>query len=77
VETAGVAIGDDEMGRLLKERETLLGLLREAENGRTSSPDYDGMPVDPVDASIQATRAKLARIEQLLAGQNGAGQSPG
>jgi hypothetical protein len=57
----------DEVQRLLKERETLLGLLKEAENGRASAPPYDGIPVDPVDASIQATRAKLVRIEMLLA----------
>ena len=70
-----MAIGDDEIRRLKRERETLLGLLKEAENGRTAAPDYDGMPVDPVDASIQATRAKLARIEQRLAERSG--RAPG
>jgi hypothetical protein len=61
----------DEVQRLTRERETLLGLLREAENGRACAPAYDGIPVDPVDASIQATRAKLARIEKLLAEHRG------
>lgn len=61
----------DEVQRLIRERETLLGLLREAENGRASMPSYDGIPIDPVDASIQATRAKLERIEKLLAERGG------
>ena len=64
-------IGDDEVRRLMKERETLLGLLVEAEQGRASPPSYDGIPPDPVDLSIQATRAKLARIEALLAQHRG------
>ena len=61
----------DEVKRLLKERETLRGLLQEAENGRRAGPDYDGLPPDPIEASIQATKAKLARIEKLLAEQSG------
>jgi flagellar biosynthesis/type III secretory pathway chaperone len=61
----------DQIQQLLKERESLLGLLTEAENGRTSAPHYDGMKTDPIDASIEATRAKLARVEALLAGQAG------
>jgi hypothetical protein len=60
-------ISGDERQRLLKERETLLGLLLEAENGRTKVPHYDGVATDPVDASIEATRARLARIEKRLA----------
>jgi hypothetical protein len=66
-----MTIDGDEIRRLIKEREALRGLLREAENGRAAAHAYDGMPVDPIDASIQATRAKLARIEALLAGQGG------
>ena len=66
-----MAIDEDEAKRLLKERETLLGLLREAEQGRASPPSYDGIPPDPVDLSIQATRAKLARIEARLARHRG------
>jgi hypothetical protein len=61
----------DEVQRLIRERETLRGLLREAENGRTVAPAYDGMPTDPVDLSIQATRAKLARIEAQLTALGG------
>jgi hypothetical protein len=57
----------DELPRLLTERETLLGLLTEAESGRIGGPRYDGLETDPVNASIEATRAKLARIEQRLA----------
>ena len=56
----------DEVGRLTKEREILLGLLREAEDGRAATPAYDGLPRDPLDTSIQATRTKLARIEARL-----------
>jgi hypothetical protein len=70
-----MAMTGDEVRRLIRERETLLGLLREAENGRASAPSYDGIPVDPVDASIQATRAKLAKIEKLLAERGGEGQA--
>jgi hypothetical protein len=64
-----MTIEGDEIRRLMKERETLRGLLREAENGRAAAPHSDGLPIDPVDASIEATRAKLARIEQALAGR--------
>jgi hypothetical protein len=71
-----MAMADEEIQRLMRERETLLGLLREAENGHAPAPHYDGFEVNPVDASICATRAKLARIEALLAGQGGAGMSP-
>ena len=66
-----MAIDEDEAKRLMKERETLLGLLREAEQGRASPRSYDGIPPDPVDLSIQATRAQLARIEARLAGDRG------
>ena len=62
---------EDEIKRLEKECETLRGLLSEAENGHNEAPRYDGMAVDPVDASIAATRAKLARIEALLAEKRG------
>ena len=61
----------DEVRRLIRERETLRGLLREAENGHIAAPAYDGMPTDPVEISIQATRAKLARIEAQLAALGG------
>ncbi|MBV9883085.1 MAG: hypothetical protein JO276_08760 [Sphingomonadaceae bacterium] len=56
-----------------RERNTLLGLLREAENGHRARPGYDGMPPDLVEESLRATRAKLARLEALLAaaGENG------
>jgi hypothetical protein len=64
-------MSDEEMQRLIRERETLRGLLTEAENGRTAAPSYDGMPANAVDASIEATRAKLARIEQQLAALGG------
>jgi len=70
-----MAIGAEEVQRLTKERETLLGLLQEAENGRAATPAYDGIPPDPVDLSIQATRAKLARIEAQLARHRGAEES--
>ena len=66
-----MASDGDEIGRLERECETLRGLLSEAEDGRTAAPHYDGMAVDPVDASIEATRAKLARIEALLAARRG------
>jgi hypothetical protein len=66
-------ICNEEMERLVKERATLLGLLTEAENGRRSAPHYDGMAIDPVAASIEATRAKLATIEARLAGRDGEG----
>jgi hypothetical protein len=66
-----MAMEDEEVRRLIRERETLRGLLKEAENGHITAPSYDGMPPDMVDMSIQATRAKLARIEQLLAEQGG------
>jgi hypothetical protein len=68
---SGMAMSADEIQQLIRQRETLRGLLREAENGHTAAPSYDGMPPDTVDASIQATRAKLAKIEQLLAEQGG------
>ena len=68
---SGMAMSAEEIQRLIRERETLRGLLTEAENGHTVAPSYDGIPPDAVDASIQATRAKLARIERLLAGQGG------
>ena len=68
-----MALSGEEVQRLTRQREILLGLLAEAENGRTSSPAYDGMPTDPVDASIQATREKLAKIEKQLKEADGAG----
>ena len=71
-----MAMSAEEIQRLIRERETLRGLLTEAENGHTVAPSYDGIPPDAVDASIQATRAKLARIEQLLAEQGGVGLNP-
>jgi hypothetical protein len=64
-------MNEDEAKRLAKEREVLLGLLREAENGRQAAPPYDGIPVDPVEISIRATRAKLALIETRLASLRG------
>ena len=69
-----MAMKADEKQELMKQREILLGLLREAEDGRAAAPPYDGLPIDPVDASIQATRAKLARIEALLAEPRGEGR---
>jgi hypothetical protein len=72
-EHSGMTMSAEEIQRLIRERETLRGLLTEAENGHIAAPTYDGMPPDTVDASIQATRAKLARIEQLLAEQSGDG----
>jgi len=62
-----MTMSSEEVQRLIRERETLRGLLKEAENGHTAAPSYDGMPSDAVDASIQATRAKLAKIERQLA----------
>lgn len=66
-----MAMSGDEVRQLMRQRETLLGLLQEAENGRASAPSYDGLPADPTDLSIQATRAKLEKIEALLAEHRG------
>ena len=68
-----MTIKGEELRRLEKERETLIGLLTEAENGRAAARRYDGMATDPVDASIQATRAKLAKIESRLAARRAEG----
>jgi hypothetical protein len=69
--------GDDPVDRpqlesWRRERDTLRGLIREAENGHRGSPGYDGMPPDLVEESLRATRAKLARLEALLTAADGA-----
>jgi len=68
-----MTLSRDEVERLTRERETLRGLLREAENGRAAPHHYDGMKIDPVDVSIEATRAKLAAIEAALAARGAEG----
>ena len=67
-----------QLERWRRDCESLRGLIREAEDGRHVRADYDGLPPDLVEESLRATRARLARIEALLAAaEGGDGASPG